>query len=120
MTKTFTPAPRIGFDVEMTEHDDFTDTTMVRVTRSDDNRFICAAAITPDESGVLTITFTDQGAVADDSRPAVADAILDAVDAEMTVHQSAPEGHKIETLRDLFAVCVPCGEMRALTAGYAY
>lgn len=119
MSTTFIPAAQIAFDVELFDHDEANDTTIVRVSRSDDNRDICRAALSWSDDKLVCAVTTQDVNIASDSLAYVQEQIADAVQAELTVHQSTPDGDKVETLRDLFAVCVPSGSVRALAIGFA-
>lgn len=97
------------FDIEMTDYNEATDVTTVRVSRTDNNLTLCEALVTFDADGDVGVMIGDVHAL-----PLIkAREIREAIEAELSVHQSGPEGHLIETLRDLFNVVTPSGETEA-------
>lgn len=98
-----------SFDVEMTDYDQIGDITTVRISDSETNATIAQAELFfDDEDGELACRLTS-----DVMLPVLMEnAIRKCVSAELSVHQQ--HSPHIETLRDLFAVCTPSGQIGSI------
>lgn len=108
----------IVFDVEMVEYDDLSDATTVRISRAVDNGHIADAVLTWSEDAEPKLQVALQNETAIIPTPETfADAIADAVKAELDTFQKADPNH-FETLQELFEVVIPSGEVRAGAIGH--